>query len=482
MSPNILLLVLDSVRARNTGLYGHVNDTTPFLNEFAESATVYLQARAPGTTSITSHASMFTGLYVNEHRITTTNTKLKSGTTVFERLRDEFGYKTGVFSENVWITDVDVGLNRGFETIVGPQDVPFPDAINPRTFVSDKGTGQFVEYFKECLEAENTLKGLTNGVFTKVSSDYQFLLPGFIKATSPGNLYADAFLSWVNEQKGEEWAACVNLMDAHLPYNPKEKFNRWGDGLLRNIEDDAVDQWQLHCGNGLWWRQEAREALYDGAIRQADSCAERIVSGLEEKGLLEETLVVITSDHGEGFGERSRIRPARVAGHNVAVHEVILHVPLVVKHPGQKETDEVESVATLARFPTVVEQSVEGNRSTGGFVPERPVVASSYRIEDDEALKSRALEYCNDLNAFESHTHVVYENDAVVKKYVTWKNKEATIEVKNAQESYKIANEGGEKVRDVFEKMEEAEVRKIGSRIEDIDDATYQRLQKLGYV
>jgi len=481
MAPNVLLIVLDSVRAKNTSLHDHVNNTTPFLSKFSRSATFYRQARAPSTTSITSHASIFTGLHVNEHRMTSADARLKKDTTVFELLRDIHGYRTGVFSENVWVTDVNIGLNRGFEKVVGPQDIPYPEAVNPRAFVSDEGPGQFFEYFRQCLCDNQTLKGLINGVFTKLSSDYSRLIPWFVDTSSPGSLYADAFLNWVDDTDNR-WAACVNLMDAHLPYRPKKEYNIWGDSLLHKVEDEAVDQWELHCGDSKWWRQKAREALYDGAIRQADRYVERIVSGLRERDKLDNTLIVITSDHGEGFGETSRIRPARVAGHNVSVHEALLHVPLIIKHPGQEESRTIESVATLAKFPDVVESVVTGESSSDGFLSNRPVVASSYRIEDDESLQDRALRHCDDLNAFESLTHVVYEDDNPVKKYITWKDKEATVEVRNAQDSYKVSDTGGQKVREVFSKMGKKDVKIKTDDFNEIDNSTYEKLEDLGYL
>jgi len=482
MKPNILLIILDSVRARNTGLHGHVHDTTPFLQEFADSATWYQQTRAPGTTSITSHTSIFTGLAVAEHRVSSPDTRLRPGTTVFDWLDDEYDYETGVFSENVWITDVDIGLSRAFDTVVGPQDVPYPDAVRPRSFVSEEGTGEFVEYVCQCLRDDQSIKGLVNGIYTKVSSDFPSLIPERIVMKSQGDRYVDEFFSWLDSNVSNSWAACVNLMDAHLPYRPKDQFNKWGDDLLRDIENNAADQWELHCGDGMWWRRKARETLYDGAILQADNYTERIVRGLEQRGILDNTLVVITSDHGEGFGERSHIRPARVAGHNVSVHEVLLHVPLVVKHPRQEQAAEVESVATLTEFPAVVKEAVDGTETRGSFVPNRPVVASSHRIEDDENLKSRALEYCDDLSAFESYTHVVYEGKGIVKKYVTWKEREATIEIRSAQDSYKIADAGGERVSSVFEEMEVVDVREDSRGLDNIDTDTYERLEKLGYV
>lgn len=484
MKPNVLLVVLDSVRARNTSIHGHVNETTPFLDDFiANGATQYTQARAPGSRSITSHASIFTGLHVNEHRVTSANTKLKEGTTVFEYLRNEHGYENGVFSENVWITEVDIGLKRGFDTVIGPQDIPYPDALNPRTFVAEEGRGQFLEYFRECLNDDQSLKGVANGVFTKISSDYPFLLPGFIDASSPGNLFVDKFLNWVDGRN--QWAATVNLMDAHLPYNPKEEFNQWGDELLREIEEDAADKWQLNCTNVKWWRQKAREAMYDGTILQADTYVKRIIEGLDRRGLLEDTLVVITSDHGEGFGEMGEVRPIRVAEHNVTTQEVVLHVPLVVKYPGQTQTEVVDSVSSLVRFPDVIKMAVEGDTSPGDFVPERPVVASTYGLERDEQLQSRALTYCDEaeLDVFDGKSRVVYEDKGdVVKKYIEWRDESAIMEIRDAQTSYRISDDGSETVREVFESMNDVDVRESGTGMEGIDDTTYNRLEDLGYV
>lgn len=91
MKPNILLVVMDSVRASNTSLYGHENETTPFLESLAESSTVYEQARSSGSWSLPSHTSLFTGYNVAEHGIVEPENRLEEGHTIFETLRDE-GY------------------------------------------------------------------------------------------------------------------------------------------------------------------------------------------------------------------------------------------------------------------------------------------------------------------------------------------------------------------------------------------------------
>lgn len=87
-SPNILLVIADSVRAQNVSLYGHLNRTTPFLDSFASEATVYTEPVSPGTWSLPSHASIFTGYHVWEHRLTSFNDSLRPGHTIWEGVYD----------------------------------------------------------------------------------------------------------------------------------------------------------------------------------------------------------------------------------------------------------------------------------------------------------------------------------------------------------------------------------------------------------
>ncbi|MFB6283491.1 MAG: sulfatase-like hydrolase/transferase [Halobacteria archaeon] len=483
MPSNVLLIVMDSVRARNTGLHGHYNQTTPFLEELCqETATKYHQAKAPGARSITSHACLFTGLDVEEHGVLSADHRLKENSTVWETLQDE-GYSTGVFSENVWITEVDVGLSRGFDRVVGPQDIPYPEAINPRRFVAEKGRGEYREFLNKAWESEQKFKSIANGIFTKVSSEYANILPDSMDASSPGNLFRDRFLEWLDTVNGA-WAGCINLMDAHSPYMPKEDHNKWGDDELLSLEEKTMNKWQLASEPTGWWTREARESIYDGAIHQTDSYVEDIIDGLKQRGEYEDTLIVVTSDHGEGFGEPSRIRPTRVAGHNVSVHEVVLHVPLVVKYPGQTEGREVEELAEIKRFPDAVATVLDGE--TPGdevFQPDGYGVASTFGITRDDQLRSRAERFCDDHSNFDGVCRVVYEDadDGGVRKYVTWKSNEVTVKVRDAQTSYKMGDGGREKVDEVFDEVTDVGVREESGGM-DVDDETYDRLEELGYV
>lgn len=129
-TPNILLVVLDSVRARNTNLHGYSREATPFLESFAQRSTIYEQARAPGVGSPQSHTSMFTGLDVEEHQLTDSSRQLRPGHTIWEALAER-GYDTGVFSRNTYLTADTIGLSDTFQEVVSAHSTRFPSALAP---------------------------------------------------------------------------------------------------------------------------------------------------------------------------------------------------------------------------------------------------------------------------------------------------------------------------------------------------------------
>jgi arylsulfatase len=248
MDQNILLVVLDTVRARNVGLHGYANDTTPFLDEFAQnSATHYEQARAPASRSLDSHVSLFTGLSVEEHDVVTSTDKLAPGNTIFDELSEE-GYSTGVFSENSWLTDVDAGLKDSFDTVEGPRNVPFPGELDPTSFVVENGQGQYGDFVRACIEEQTvTWKAILNGLAVKLGSDYPNLLPSN-RTSTPADTYVDLFLDWADDLNGP-WAACLNLMDAHHPYEPKDEHDLWGGDYLWKLQEKIEDvKWEYNGG------------------------------------------------------------------------------------------------------------------------------------------------------------------------------------------------------------------------------------------
>jgi len=479
MDPNVLLVVLDSVRARNTSLHGYDNETTPFLSSFAQNrSTWYTQARSPAATSLTSHASIFTGMAVTQHGVTATHKRLEPGYSIFEQLAAD-GYETGVFSENTWITNVDAGLNR-FDTVVGPQNLPFPDAVDPREFVATEGQGNYREYLSAAFESGQPARSLANGLAIKLEYDYPSLRPDILNSKASGETYINAFLDWQSQQTGP-WAACLNLMDAHIPYEPPAEHDQWGGDKARTIQNSVTEQkWEFAGGQRPWWQKRALEGLYDGAIRHVDDLLERLVSALDSTGVLENTLLVITADHGEGFGERSHIRPTRIAEHNVAIHESLTHVPLVVHMPGKTPVKRVDEPVSLTAFPQAVQRARAGK--VPSFVTSDPVVSVAVGL--DEPKQRRAQPYIDDMGPYTATAKAVYEadSDGSIMKYVTWRDEERTVAAPNPRTSFTVSETGGEKINDVFESLGDAGVSGSGDGADSMSDTTREQLEDLGYI
>jgi arylsulfatase A-like enzyme len=447
--PNVLLVVLDSVRAANTSLLGHRNRTTPTLDRFAEHATVYRQARAPGVWSLPSHVSLFTGLEVPEHGVTI-DRRIEPSHTVFEGLESE-GYATGVFGSNVYITDHPVGVGDCFGTVVGvPESVPDGYAV---------------------------------------SGEFEMSHP-------TGFWYAERFLEWVDDAHTNDgsWAACVNVMDGHRPYLPEPEYDRWGEEDAREVQRElgrGEFVWGFYGERYPYWYLAALEGLYDGAVRQADAVLSRLLVGLEERGVLEGTLVVICSDHGDGLGERSAVPgEPRCIAHTLGTNEALTHVPLVVKAPGQTEGRKVDDLATLTRFPAAVEEFA----GPDGSVPDTDsgVFAApngrclTYRGEIDGPKLDASRRYCGDrYEEYVSESVAVYEDrpGRAIRKRAMWGDEAVGTTVYGARAE---VIEGPVEAEAVAEVLSGYPLRDIGTDREadeeDLDPAVRAHLADIGYL
>lgn len=478
--PNILLIILDSVRARNTSLHGHVHNTTPFLKNFAEdTATWYPQTRSPGVWSLPSHVSIFTGLHVAEHQFTERNAVLVEGVSIWEKLK-EYGYSTGLFSGNPYLTELPLGLSNGFDTVFGGLDLPYPEAMNPREFLHEHGQGQIFQFVKRSLANEKTFRSLVNGASVKFE-DIAHLLPSYFSLGSTGKSYVDEFLAWEEEQSGQ-WAACLNLMDAHTPYEPTEPHDLWGGPELLSLQGEMNNQiWEFYGNKRPWWQITALEALYDGAIHQMDSYIRRVIKELDSRDKLENSLVVITSDHGEGFGEKSPIRVGkRIAGHQGrGIEEELLHVPLVVKYPNQEQGRSNLNVASLTEFSNVVTSLVE-DESNESFGPEGIVLASSFGLDDQK--KEIARRYGVDAREFQIEGHAAFSGKGnKVNKSVSWGNENRSFRIRDAEVSYRVHPRKGNSIDEIIRNVSRSRISEPRGE-KEISERTEDRLKELGYL
>ncbi len=483
MKPNVLLVVLDSVRAKNTSIHDYVRDTTPFLSALSKQATVYEQARASGQWSLPSHTSMFTGYHVDEHRITSPHHGLESGHSIWETLAEE-GYDTGMFSSQRFLTDPAFGLTSGFDTVRTTDSLlPFPEAVTPSDVAGDAGDSSggddrsvYRRYLTESVTSRSPYESLVNGLSSKLSeTTADVLLPERAKRRT----FADEFLDWERRTTGP-WAACINFMDAHFPYAPGTDHDRWGDRYLRRLQSRVDHDYAYHGGAAHWSERRALENLYDGAIRKLDSYVERVVRSLRDRGVLDDTLVVVTADHGEGFGTQSNVRPRnRICAHNFGLHEVLLHVPLLVLAPGQSEPERIAAPASLTEFPNVVESVVETGGSPADFVPGGNVLASAHHTRVRE-VEDQIRAYCDDVDRFAGHAQAVYSRtDEGIEKYLSWGSDSATVRPHDARTTEKVSDEIPPEV-DSLVSVPNRDLRAADAG--EMDRGTEARLADLGYL
>ena len=287
---NVLIIVWDTVRAANLSLYGYARPTTPGLEQIGTRGVVFHRAFSTSPWTLPSHASMFTGRLPHELS-TDWFTKLDAAYPTLAEVFRARGYATGGFVANHHYTSYDSGLDRGFEEY---RDY----SISLRQFRESTALTQTPSMrrllkSKSLGEAWEALRMSNWTVPAKRGSD-----PKHAEAVN------GEFLKWVDGIGDRPFFSFLNYFDAHEEYWSPPSFRR------------------------RFLASTSRMNHYDAAIAYLDSQVTQLLSALAERGMLENTMVVITSDHGELFGENG------LFGHAHNLYLPVLHVPLVIVFPG----------------------------------------------------------------------------------------------------------------------------------------------------
>jgi arylsulfatase A-like enzyme len=214
------------------------------------------------------------------------------------------------------------------------------------------------------------------------------------------------------------------------------------------------------------------EDLYDGGVRQCDAFVGRLLDGLCERQALDETLVVVTADHGEGFGETSHLDGRPVVEHKQGAHPVQTYVPLVVRAPDRGHARVSEPVC-LTETATVLRDAADGAFSAESFIREGPV-----RISYADATAQQV----EDSDAGEQTRSVVQRTDGAVRKDSARRDAAAAVRVADAQTEAPL-DAPASAVRAAVERAFEgvADRGPSAGRRGEVDDATMDRLERLGY-
>jgi len=372
--PDVLFLVVDSVRRDRVSAYGHERETTPVLDALADESTVYENAYTPAPWTLPSHCSLFTGRFPSEHGVTngfadSTSTLSTDTRTVTERLADR-GYRTAGFSNNPWVGRLS-GLDRGFE--------------------------EFVEWD---LERSRSAADRTPPTRDRIHSRLHTLLGQ--AARQPLFLLKRRFFTSRLVERAERWIertaasdaptfTFMNLMEAHSPYfPPSEAFRALGLDPPTVLEPRLLNTKLLAyvMGKRDLDRSERERVLeyYDASLRYQDRKVGELLSTLRRRDAFDRTLVIVCSDHGKTLGEYDRDETPPHYTRRINVN-----VPLVVKRPGQstphREDDPAELVGLHDRILAATREAPEPSASaSGSLAPE------SAGDRDDPASRGALVE------------------------------------------------------------------------------------------
>ena len=318
-APNVLLIVLDTLRADHLSSYGYARPTTPNLDRLAQQGVLFEEAYATASWTLPSHATLFTGRYPYEHRA-----GVKPLDTRYPTLAEVLyvrGYATAGFSANTYYVTPATGLTRGFEHF----EVYYHSVTDmvARTFYGD-----FL------LDRLPLL-----GYYDR---------PGRKRAAEVNR----EFLSWVKKKGDTPFFAFLNYFEVHDPYLASPPYQtRFTENPTRGNRINTVLYPHDFTGGKPFSPQEIQTEIdgYDASLVYLDAELGNLFDGLAALGILDNTVVIITSDHGEAFGTHGFF------GHGNSMYRELLHVPLIIRFPAAVPIGlRVRDVVSLQALPATV--------------------------------------------------------------------------------------------------------------------------------
>jgi len=265
---NVILISIDTLRADNVGAYGYSRNTTPFIDKFSKDSTTFKRCIAQSSWTLPSHMSMFTSKISSEHGVWDSNVILDRHNITFTEILHNEGYTTQGFVTHKFLA-TEYGFHKGFESYVYNQDEK-----------ADKVSKKAID--------------------------------------------------WISKNKNKPFFLFLHYFDPHFDYKPPEPYNKRFDpdykgkilgslGYLYKYSDprNKIPPEDL----------EHLKALYDGEILFADKGIGIFIRGLQKLEILDNTMIIITSDHGEEFKDHNSML------HGMTLFEEQLLVPLIIHTP-----------------------------------------------------------------------------------------------------------------------------------------------------
>ena len=299
--PNILIYLVDTLRADALGVYGNPVVLTPNIDAFAADSVVFENAFATSSWTRPSGASRFTGWYPRSHGTETRHDALPPGVPTLATQMRAAGYRTGFINTNPNVGSA-FGFDRGFDEIIELYTRSEKGGVNPSELIT------------------------------------------------PSDYASERAIQWLDDST-VPFLLVVHTIDPHNPYRPPQEFDLYGGDYDGPIDGTTTKTSKMELTEA---DRERVRSLYYGEVSFNDASFGTLLNALTERALLDETLVVFTSDHGEELWEFGKL------GHAKSLSDVVTRVPLIVRLPagaGELGGTRIERPVELVDLmPTLLDQ------------------------------------------------------------------------------------------------------------------------------
>jgi len=332
--PNVVLITIDTLRADALGLYGNPGGHSPNIDALGAGAVVFDNAVTVMGTTVPSHATMFTGLYPKRLGVRWNGDTLDQRFATLAEILSRAGYETAVF------------VSWGLLLSNGGLDQGFPNADR-------------VE--------DNPELGLRSG--DEVNG---------------------VAIPWLASRNDRPFFLWLHYYEPHAPYRLTSYAREQLAGYRGPLAEGGSVQAVYSLGREAPLAPEdvrALRVLYDGEVREADRLVGEVIDSLRRRDLLDETIVLLTADHGQSLGEHGEI------GHGFLLTQPVLHVPLLLRHPNVPPRRVPDRVSVVDLAPSLLEliglpvpSRLDGRSLTpvlsGEPLPARPYFAEVRAVGD----------------------------------------------------------------------------------------------------
>lgn len=326
--PNVLLIVLDAVRADHLSCYGYSRKTTPYIDRFAQNSVMFKEAIAPSCWTLPCLASLFTGLFASEHGVLHPDHEIRSDCVTLAEVLRKHDYKTIGITNNDYVM-LNESFKRGFEIFLKPNSQSLRQNSN--------FWNRFISKARRGLLLTDSGARLTNKYVKQ-------LIKKQLGKSQPFFLY-------------------LHYMETHTPYSFtfNDNYPFLGKlGILGTIKANIRLRKKFskllvkyYSGKMQFSQQEFHNlaVLYDNAILYLDKMMSQLFNFLDDKDLLADSLIIILGDHGENLGDNNHVT------HIFSLQDSLLHVPLIIRLPtnSQKGHEITTQTQLTDVYPTVLD-------------------------------------------------------------------------------------------------------------------------------